>query len=264
MDDTADTALPPGLDLLWGLRERNRRGPRPGLSLERIVQAAIELADAEGLAAVSMSRVAERLGFTTMSLYRYVASKDELLTLMMDSVAGELSVPDDLPPGWRAGLTYWAKEQLALFRRHPWTAQIPITGPPLGPRALAWMEVGLRMLEDTGLAGDEKLGVISLLSGYVRGEAQLSMDLAAALQAHPRQATYGELLRTVLDADRYPILHGIAASGALDFPSEYSEADFDFGLQLVLDGIGVLIASRSRDADGADRQDGPGPPSDGP
>ena len=80
--------LPPRLQLLWGLQERPRRGPKPGLSLERIVDAAIGLADAGGLAAVSMARVAAELGFTTMSLYRYVPTKDDLLELMVDAASG--------------------------------------------------------------------------------------------------------------------------------------------------------------------------------
>ena len=79
--------LPPGLDLLWGRRERGKRGPRAGLSADAIVAAAVRVADAEGLEAVSMARVAKELGFTTMSLYRHVSGKDELLQMMWDASA---------------------------------------------------------------------------------------------------------------------------------------------------------------------------------
>ncbi len=79
--------LPPGLDLLWGRREPGKRGPRPGLSADAIVTAAMQVADAEGLEAITMARVAAKLGFTPMALYRYVASKDELLQLMWNGSA---------------------------------------------------------------------------------------------------------------------------------------------------------------------------------
>ncbi|HEY5984788.1 MAG TPA: helix-turn-helix domain-containing protein, partial [Streptosporangiaceae bacterium] len=112
--------LPPGLDLLWGRRERGRRGPKPGLSLDAIVEAAIRLADAEGLDAVSMARVAGELGFTTMSLYRYITSKDELLQLMWNASAlgAEQLVLDG--QGWRPRLRQWAMVQREMIDRHPW------------------------------------------------------------------------------------------------------------------------------------------------
>ena len=78
------TVLPPSLELLWGRREVGRRGPKPGLNVDAIVAAAVDIANAEGLAAVSMARVAKAVGFTTMSLYRYVTNKDELLQLMKE------------------------------------------------------------------------------------------------------------------------------------------------------------------------------------
>ena len=108
------------LELLWGARKRPSRGPKPGLSLDQIVRAAIELADGEGLSALSMQRVAGKLGFTTMSLYRYVPSKAELLDLMLDTVAGELPLVDDVPGGWRAKLEAAALADWALYHRHPW------------------------------------------------------------------------------------------------------------------------------------------------
>src|SRR5580658_3820692 len=103
--ETAGPApLPPGLDLLWGRRERGRRGPKPGLSVDGIVDAAVRIADAEGLEAVSMARVAKELGFTTMSLYRYVASKDELLQLMWNASAQGAETLELEGTGWRERL----------------------------------------------------------------------------------------------------------------------------------------------------------------
>ena len=116
--------LPPGLDLLWGRRGRGQRGPKPGLSVEAIVAAAIRIADAEGLEAVSMAHVADQLGFTTMSLYRHVSSKEELLQLMWNASAqgaGDLVLAGD---DWRARLRTWATIQREMIDRHPWITQI--------------------------------------------------------------------------------------------------------------------------------------------
>src|SRR6201996_4879259 len=113
--------LPPGLDLLWG-----RRGPRPGLSPDAIVGAAVRVADAEGLEAVSMARVAAELGFTTMSLYRHVASKEELLQLMWNGSAlgaETLVIEGD---GWRSRLRAWSVIQRDMLDRHPWITQMPM------------------------------------------------------------------------------------------------------------------------------------------
>src|SRR5690606_2912890 len=125
-------AMPPGMAVLWGLRPEPTRGPKPGLSVERIVRAAIGIADADGLGAVSMSRVARALGLTTMSLYRYVDSMDELRALMLGAGAGYPPEPQ-LAAGWRAELTRWSREQLVIFVRHPWMGHVPVSGPPLSP-----------------------------------------------------------------------------------------------------------------------------------
>src|ERR1700761_4056235 len=126
--------LPPGLDLLWGRRERGKRGPRPGLSAEAIVDAAVRIADARGLEAISMARVASELGFTTMSLYRYVDSKDELLQLMFNASAfGADSIVlegDDC----RSRLRSWSIIQRDMLDRHPWITRMRMGPPPLAPK----------------------------------------------------------------------------------------------------------------------------------
>ncbi|HTB55244.1 MAG TPA: helix-turn-helix domain-containing protein, partial [Trebonia sp.] len=117
--------LPPGLDLLWGRRERGKRGPRAGLSTDAIVAAAVGIADAEGLEAVSMARVAKKLGFTTMSLYRHVSGKDELLQMMWDASAQGAEGLVLEGDGWRAKLRMWAIMQRDVLDRHPWITQMP-------------------------------------------------------------------------------------------------------------------------------------------
>ena len=243
-------ALPPGLDLLWGRRERGRRGPRPGLSLDAIVEAAISLADAEGLDAVSMARVAQKLGFTTMSLYRYVTTKDELLQLMWNASAlgAEQLVLDG--QGWRPRLRKWAMVQRAMIDQHPWTTQMPMAAPPLAPNSLTFVERGLETLDETGLVDADKLQVIGLLSSYTLSEARMAHDAArASAQAasagrKPSRAwSFEMLLRELVDERTYPRLHRIAWSTDLsgDPSGSAEQAEFLFGIDLILDGVQTLI-----------------------
>ena len=184
--------LPPGLDLLWGRRERGRRGPRPGLSADAIVEAAVRVADAEGLEAISMARVAAELGVTTMALYRYVASKDELLQLMFDASAlgaESLVLEGD---GWRSRLRAWAIIQRDMLDSHPWITQMPMPAPPLAPNSLHFVERALQALDGTGLTGAEKMRVIGLLASYSLNEARMANDAARAAAAAQAQAAQAQ------------------------------------------------------------------------
>jgi len=235
-----ESDLPADLRLLWEQRDRPRRGPKSAVNLESVVQAAIELADAEGLDQLSMSRVSERLGFTTMAVYRYVKSKDDLLTHMGD--AANQVPPKPTPRAWRRGLEHWARGIQANYRAHPWMTRLPVTGPPIGPRQLTWMETGLANLAATGLREDEKLAVIQTIHGYVRGEAQFSAELLrAARNQPPPTVTYGQALRLVTAEDSHPAIHQLLESGVLDEPTDYTDADFEFGLQRILDGVDRLV-----------------------
>jgi AcrR family transcriptional regulator len=240
-----DTGLPASIEAAWGIRPRPNKGPKPGLSLDRIVAAAVKVAASEGLAAVSMSRVAGELGASAMSLYRYVGSKDELLALMVDAALGP---PPPAPPGedWRAGLSRWAWGYHDALRRHPWALQVPIGGPPTTPNGIAWMEDGLAALAGTGLEEGEKLGVILLLSGYVRNEATLAADIAAAAATSGSEVmpAWSSLIRRLTDAERFPALHAALASGALDQDDDPDD-EFEFGLERVLDGVEVLVRTRT-------------------
>jgi AcrR family transcriptional regulator len=245
-------ALPPGLDLLWGRRGGGTRGPKPGLSIDAIVKTAVAVADAEGLDAVSMARVAQELGFTTMSLYRYVTSKDELLQLMWNASAQgaeELVLDGD---GWRPRLRMWALIQREVLDRHPWITQMPMAAPPMAPNSLTFVEKGLEALDRSGLAAADKLRVIGLISSYTLSEARMANDAAraardAAMQADGKEPaanwTYEALLRELTDQPTYPRLHQIAWSEAIgDNPSGFSEAEeYQFGLDRILDGVQSFI-----------------------
>jgi len=246
MADEGDTGLPASIEAAWGLRERTKKGPRPGLSLDGIVDAGVRIAAAEGIAGVSMSRVAAKLGTSAMSLYRYVAAKDELLALMVDAAIGPppaMPAPDE---EWREGLSRWAWAHHDGLRRHPWVLRIPITGPPSTPNEVAWVENGLRCLAGTGLAEGEKMSVILLLSGFVRNEATLVTDLGAAAAAAGGaeiMPAWSSQLRLLTDADRFPALHRALASGVFDQDDEPDD-EFVFGLERVLDGIDALVRER--------------------
>jgi AcrR family transcriptional regulator len=245
------TGLPDSFETAWGVRERPPRGPKPALSVERIVDAAVRIASAEGLATVSMKRVADELGAGTMALYRYVGSKEELLALMVDAALGP---PPDMARarGWRAGLTGWARSYMAVLRRFPWIVRVPIGGPPITPNQVAWFDRGLHAMRHAGLQAGERISVLILLSGFVRNQATLEADLAQAMATPDGAgvaASYGTLLRMLIDEERFPALHDLVEDGAFDANTDEYDADaeFSFGLRCFLDGVGALVSSRSGD-----------------
>jgi AcrR family transcriptional regulator len=241
-------SLPPGLDLLWGRRERGKRGPRAGLSADAIVAAAIKIADAKGLEAVSMERVAGELGFSTMSLYRHVANKEELLQLMWNASAlgaEHLVIEGD---DWRSRLRTWAIIQRDMLDRHPWITQMPMAAPPVAPNSLHFVERGLATLDETGLDDTDKLRIIGLLSSYTLSEARMANDAARAAAAAQAAAGDGpsgppvpfdSLLRELLDEQTYPRLYRIAWTPAAAAASERDE--FLWGIDRILDGVAALI-----------------------
>ncbi len=241
-NDNDEPQLPPSLELLWGLREPGSRGPRRGLTLARIVDAGIAVAQNEGVGALSMARIAKELGVGTMSLYRYVASKDELLTTMVDTGLG---TPPPAEPGedWRAGLTRWAVGVRTRYQRNPWALRVPISGPPLGPNNVAWLDNALAALADTPLSEQEKLSCVLLVSGFVRNDVTLAIDFAEASGGAPQMPGYGRLLGRLTTAAELPSLHRAIASGSLDDPDD-PDAEFNFGMARILDGIAALMASR--------------------
>src|SRR5690606_21911284 len=168
-----DVPLPRGVALAWGVAAHPQRGPKRELSIERIVEAAIEIADADGLGAVSMTAVASRLGFTTMSLYRYVTNKDELLMVMGDTALGLPPLSLSEAGDWRARLAAYHREVLAVYEAHPWLLDLPIAGVPGTPGNAAWFDAGLGTLADTPLSWLERTAVLLLVMGQVRWTASV-------------------------------------------------------------------------------------------
>ena len=195
---------------------------------------------------MSMGRVAGELGAAPMSLYRYVASKDELLALMVDAAVGPPPAASQPGEDWRPGLSRWSWSYYEALGRHPWVVRIPISGPPTTPNGVAWMEAGLASLAETGLDEGEKLSVILLLSGYVRNEVTLMADIGAAAAASGERnvsGSWSRLIRGVIDAECFPALHRALASGVLDEDDDPDE-DFGWRLERVLDGVDVLVRER--------------------
>ncbi|MXM68962.1 TetR family transcriptional regulator [Streptomyces sp. HUCO-GS316] len=253
MEGHTDQGLPAHLADAWGLRDRPAKGPKRGLSLRRIVDAAVAVAGAESLAAVSMSRVAAELDASPMSLYRYVASKEDLLLLMVDAIYRTPPSPHAADGGWREGLRRWACEQHAILDAHLWALYVPVSGPPMTPHQLNWLEHGLARLGTTALAESEKLSVIMLLSGYIRNEATVTAEvrqsfLAAAPDERAAMASYGRLMRGLTGPGRFPAMNRVIDAGVLDEPTG-SDKEFTFGLDRVLDGVGALVRARAKKGD---------------
>jgi AcrR family transcriptional regulator len=226
------------VDLLWGSRERPSRGPKPGLNLDAIVDAAIHVVEAEGLAALTMARIAEELKVTTMALYRYVPGKDGLIDLMIDAALG--TPPALTGQDWRTEVAQWVRADLAVFRRHPWLLQTMTSRVPIGPNWLAWLESLLRALSTTGLKANEQISVVFLVDGHARSAAEIALGVTSTPQW---AADFGRVLGTVMSDNRFSALAGVATAGG--FEKAGLNEHFEFGLQRLLDGIDAFVRAGS-------------------
>lgn len=251
VEPPSEPELPRGVALAWGVAAMPQRGPKREMSIERIVDAAVEIADAEGLGAVSMSRVAQALGYTTMSLYRYVTAKDDLLVLMQEHGTGLPPEPDPGldPDDWRGRLRAIALAQLDVQRRHPWVLDIPIQGTPVTPNNLAWMDAMLAALSRTPLDEEDRVASILLVTGQVRWQSTIERSyVVAASQTGTDPQSIDDARSAILDAlvtaEEFPALREAVDAGV--FASE--DDPFSFGLERVLDGIETYIAARAAGA----------------
>jgi AcrR family transcriptional regulator len=237
-------------EILWTRTDRSTRGPQPTLTHEQIAATAIAIADREGLDAVSMRRIAGELGCGTMSLYRYVATKDELHDLMRDAVAGEDDPGSIKPTGhWRADLRTAAHQMRATALRHPWLPAVIVGRPSFGPNEVQGAELILTVLSELGLSADETLGALGLIGSFVRGYVQ--QELAERQWRRPaktpeerawQKGMIGYLAR--LEASgRYPNFTKVRA-GADTSPDP--DLVFDWQLDRVLDGLESVLPKRRR------------------
>jgi AcrR family transcriptional regulator len=238
------------LALLWGQTERGTRGPKPALSVEQIVRAAIEIADAEGVDALSMRRVADKLSVGTMSLYRYVPGKGELIDLMLERVLADNGSPDSEPTRWRPRLESMARSSWRMYHEHPWMLLVTERHPVMGPTEVAGLESLLRAVSGLGLSPSEMFGAIALVDSFVRGMARYGVDAREAerrtgISTDEWWQAQGECLADVMTADQYPMMQMIGETGVW---GESEDVSFEFGLERLLDGIQVLVDRRAGEA----------------
>jgi AcrR family transcriptional regulator len=237
------------LELLWrgpGARG-TQRGPRQGLTVDRVVAAAIELADAEGVQAVTMRRVAQALGVAPMSLYTYVPGKAELLDLMLDTVYADMARADLSDQPWRMRVEAVARENRDLYERHPWAATISASRPPLGPGLMAKYEHELTAFAGLGLDDVTMDAALTYLLAFVQAAARSAAEAAAvqrdsAMSDEQWWAANAPVLARVFDETRYPTAARVGAAAGAAHRGAYSPGHaYEFGLERVLDGLGVLI-----------------------
>ncbi len=246
--------LKPGIALSWGLGKQPQRGPKRELSIPQIIDTAVAIADQDGLAAVSMGRVAAALGYTAMSLYRYIPSKEDLLLLMQDAVSAS-----DIPAGteeeeWRQGMREYVAYTVGVFKKHPWFGDIPLFGAPTTPNQLRIVDWALRIMRPLPLNSYEKMSMLLLLSSYARSVGIIQRDFELALRSGSSPEafsgiSYNDALRLLVKPEEYPDLYPLIQSGA--YTGEDAEEngvgdDFDFGLDRILDGIEHYICNRGK------------------
>ncbi len=239
------------LQLLWrGPVAASRRGPERGLDVDAVVAAATDLADREGLEAVTMRRVAAVLGVGVMTLYTYVPGKAELLDLMLDSAYARMPRADTTGQPWRQRLATIAEENRALFDAHPWAATVSTLRPPLGPGLMAKYEHELTALDGLGLDDVEIDDCLTHLLTFVQGCARAAADARAArhdsaMDDEQWWAGIAPLLARVLDERAYPLACRVGtAAGTAHRAAHDPDHAYHFGLHRILDGLAVLIDTR--------------------
>lgn len=245
--DDARADIVRALDLLWHGYVPAARGPKPALTLDRIVEVAIEVADADGPQALSMRRIARELGVGTMTLYRYVPDKRVLLALVLDRVLApaERATPRAAGTSWRATLESVAWEGRALYLRHPWLLQVNLSRPVLGPGNVGGLERTLAGLTDLPLSDRERINVVTALDGFVTGAVrqQIFYEQVADESGLDDDEFWGAQLpfmETAMASGEYPTM----AAMDMDAFSGTWEETFELGVGCFLDGLALLVDRR--------------------
>ncbi|HEU4491990.1 MAG TPA: TetR/AcrR family transcriptional regulator [Jiangellales bacterium] len=239
------------LRLLWrDAAAAPRRGPQRALDLDAVVAAAIAVADAEGLDAVTMRRVAEELGVGAMTLYTYLPGKAELLDLMLDAAYASMPRADATGRPWRERLAAVADENRALFAAHAWAATVSTLRPPLGPGLMTKYEHELAALDGIGLDDVEMDDCLTLVLTFVQASARDAVDARAARHQSAMDdeqwwAANAGLLARLLDPGTHPLASRVgSAAGAAHGSAHDPEHAYRFGLERLLDGIAALVEAR--------------------
>lgn len=240
------------LSLLWG--SQNEAG-RSGLTLRAIVSTAIEIADADGVDALSMRQVATRLGAGTMSLYTHVPGKRELIELMLDTVYSQLyaSVEEasQQPGDWRDALRFIAQHNWELYLKHPWMLDVATGRPVLGPHASLKYEAELRPLDKIGLGDVEMDATLTLVLTHVEGCARAAFvrnqtEQQTGMSDAEWWVTQAPQLDKIIDPNRFPVGTRVGtAAGQMYQGANDPKFAFTFGLERILDGIAALIQEQA-------------------
>lgn len=233
--DEASQTRPNWVTTAWAMHDSPRQD-EPGLNATKIVAAAIELADDEGIAGLSIRKLGGRLGAGTMAAYRHVESREDLVILMVDSALGTPPVSILDTDDWRERVRRWAGAISARYARHPWLVDAPIAGFIATPNRALWLEYILQSLRPTGLGLRQMLDVALLIDGHARNVAALTRAVDAQDDAQDVTAPW---LASLLTQERFPMLAQVLSLGELD---EDSARDLEFGLGRIIDGIGSLAA----------------------
>lgn len=231
----------PGSPAWWRTRtprvEKTGARGRPTLSFERIIAVALETVDEVGPQAFNMRLLAERLDSGTATLYRHLASKDEILAYVVDRVLGELdtTAPDTAPTSWQQACMSHGERVFSLLRKHPGVVPLLVAQVPLGPNGLKVRESGIATFLANGFAADLAARAYTTIAHYVLGFAMQHPDAA-------EDETHGQDIVNFfagLDAGQYPAI----ATAGRHLPGESVEDEFRFGLKLIIDGLGLALAA---------------------
>jgi len=234
--------------IVWGTKKDPSRGPKRGLSIKKIVDTAVDIADREGLHSVTMASVAESLGYSAMSLYRYTPSKEALLMLMLEAVCG-IPLPDE-GGKWREGMRQFVDVYVDILKKHPWCSEIPFQMALLTPSVLRIVDYQLRLMREFPMSGMMKMGLIHLIREYTRSyiDQMLLLNKGSRTENSIRSfyGEYAETLQTLVTPDRFPDLHLIITSEChSDGVENELKSNFDFGLNLIFDGIEKYLGGRT-------------------
>lgn len=217
-------------ELLWGTRAAPTRGPKRSLSVDKIADVAVAAADAEGIEAVSMQRVAESLAVTKMSLYRYVAGKSELVAVMIERAVGDPPDLSAVPGGWRPRVERWARLMSAAWDAHPWVPWATVGDRVVGPREAGWSEAALAAMDETALTPTQRMDVVTTVSGLLRNTQSGIVTGTQPWHAERHVQLVHER------SGSFPALSRAATAGTRN-PRQARE----FGLRCFLDGVELEI-----------------------
>jgi AcrR family transcriptional regulator len=224
---------------IW-TRTRAAAPARETLTREQIVQAAMETLDAEGLAGLSMRKLAAKLGSGATSLYWHVPTKDDLIDLLIDETYGEVDVPDPELAGWRAGALLFAHSLRATILRHPWLPEVIYTRPSIGPNAMTMGSRGLVLFGAAGFGDNDVDFAMSTVMSYVLGSSNAEVAIRTTIKnsGRPMEQWVGEVMAQARQAtaDQPAMQESLDRRARRDVNQMHNEA-FAFGLDTILDGL---------------------------